>query len=92
MKTKTSNKKNILVYGAGEAGNQLINSLKNNPKFKVVGILDDNKNLKNKVLLGHRVYSLSNLEKLSKIKNISLVFLAIPSLARKRRDQIIKKI
>ena len=92
MDIKTYNKKNILVYGAGEAGSQLINSLKNNPKFKVAGVLDDNKSLENKVLLGHRIYSLSNLEKLSKIKNISLVFLAIPSLARKRRDQIIKKI
>ena len=27
MRTKTSNKKNILVYGAGEAGKQLVASL-----------------------------------------------------------------
>ena len=91
MRTKTS-KKNVLVYGAGEAGRQLVISLKNNPEFKVVGILDDNNQLENKVVLGLKVYSSSNLNKLANTKNVSLVFLAIPSLGRSRRNQIIKKL
>jgi len=41
------NKKNVLIYGAGEAGKQLANSLKKNPQFKVVGFLDDDKKKKN---------------------------------------------
>ncbi len=43
MEAKVSNKKNILVYGAGEAGRQLVISLKNNPEFRVIGVLDDDK-------------------------------------------------
>ena len=91
MRTKTS-KKNVLVYGGGEAGRQLVISLKNNPEFKVVGILDDNNQLENKEVLGLKIYSSSNLNKLATTKNVSLVFLAIPSLGRSRRNQIIKKL
>ena len=48
MKNKSLNKRKVLVYGAGEAGKQLVNSLKNNPEFKVIGFLDDNKKLQKK--------------------------------------------
>ncbi len=92
MVSKTSNKKNILVYGAGEAGIQLVVSLKNNPEFKVVGFLDDNQKLHKKVLLEQTVYSPSDLDKLVGNKNVNLVFLAIPSIGRSKRNQIIKKL
>lgn len=92
MKTQFSNKKNILIYGAGEAGQQLVMSLKNNPEFKVVGFIDDNKKLNKKNLLGHTICSSSNLKKLIISNNVSLVFLAIPSLGRGRRNQIIKRL
>ena len=49
MKNKSLNKRKVLVYGAGEAGKQLVNSLKNNPEFKVIGFLDDNKKLIKKI-------------------------------------------
>ena len=51
MRVKYSKKKNILVYGAGEAGRQLVTSLENNPEFKVIGFLDDNDKLQKKILL-----------------------------------------
>ena len=92
MNVKSSNKKNVLVYGAGEAGRQLVISLENNPEFKVIGFLDDNNQLHKKVLLGQRIYSPSVLEKLVISKDISLVFLAIPSIGRNIRNQIIKKL
>ena len=44
------------------------------------------------VLLGKTVYSSENLENLLKIKNISLVFLALPSISRSKRNQIIQKL
>ena len=84
------NKKNVLIYGAGEAGKQLANSLKKNPQFKVVGFLDDDK--KKKSALGHTVFYSFNLKQLISNKNISLVFLAIPSINRSRRNQIIKRL
>ena len=63
MRAKSS-KKNVLVYGAGEAGKQLVNSLKNNTEYKVVGFLDDNKKLFKKVLLSKTIYSSSDLKNL----------------------------
>ncbi len=92
MNIKYSNKKNVLVYGAGEAGRQLVRSLKNNTEFKVVGFLDDNLKLKKKILLNKKIYSSSDLKKLITSENISLVFLALPSIGRSKRNQIIKKL
>jgi FlaA1/EpsC-like NDP-sugar epimerase len=92
MKDKSSNKKNVLVYGAGEAGKQLVISLKNNPEFKVIGFLDDNVQLHTQVLLGQKIHPSSNLEKFIITKDVSLVFLAIPSIGRSKRNQIIKKL
>ena len=51
MKDYSTYKKNILVYGAGEAGRQLVISLENNPEFQVVGFLDDNHKLHGHTLL-----------------------------------------
>ncbi len=89
---KSSNKQNVLVYGAGEAGRQLVISLENSPKFKVVGFLDDNKLLHRQVLFGQTVYSPSKLEKLIQTKDINLVFLALPSIGRRKRNQIIENL
>ena len=85
-------KKNVLIYGAGEAGSQLCISLENNPEFKVIGFLDDNRKLKGRVLLGQTIYHTSNLEKLLRIRNVSLVFLALPTITRSNRNQIIEKL
>tara|TARA_B100001093_G_C26858475_1_gene1028647 strand:- start:1473 stop:3455 length:1983 start_codon:yes stop_codon:yes gene_type:complete len=89
---KSLNKKNVLVYGAGVAGRQLVIALENSPEFKVVGFLDDNDQLHRQVLLGQTVYSLSKLEKLVKTNDISFVFLALPSISRNKRNQIIEKL
>ena len=92
MRIQSSTKKNVLVYGAGEAGRQLVVSLKNNPKFSVIGFVDDNLRLNKKVLLGKKIYSYNNLKKFVDTKDINLVFLAIPSIGRNKRNQIIKKL
>ena len=42
-KNKSKNKKKVLIYGAGIAGRQLLNSLENNSQFEVIGFLDDDK-------------------------------------------------
>ena len=89
---KNINKKNVLVYGAGDAGRQLVIALENSPEFKVTGFLDDNKQLHRRILLGQTIYSVLNLEKLVKNKNISLVFLALPTISRGKRNQIIEKL
>ena len=67
----------------------MVIALENSPEFKVVGFLDDNINLHRQYLLGKKIYSLDNLEKLIQLKEINLVFLALPSINRQKRNQII---
>ena len=85
----SSTKKNVLVYGAGDAGRQLVSGLENNSKFEVVGFLDDNKQLHRQNLLSKTIYSPLKLEKLIKKKNVNSIFLALPSVSRKKKNQII---
>ena len=89
---KSFRKKNVLIYGAGEAGRQLFVSLENNLEFKVIGFLDDNKSLNGRILLGKTIYSTSNLEKLLRNKNVSIVLLALPTISRNKRNKIIEKL
>lgn len=86
------NKKNVLIYGAGVAGRQLGISLENSPEFSVSGFLDDNHQLQGRVLLGKTVYSPQKIKDLIHIKNINLIFLALPSVERRKRNQIIKNL
>ena len=89
---KFFDKKKVLIYGAGDAGRQLLTALENSSEFKVIGLLDDDSQLNRQILLGQTIYSPSNLERLVKTKNISIVFLALPTIDRVKRNQIIKQL
>ncbi len=89
---KRFSKKKVIVYGAGSAGRQLVLALENSPEFEVSGFIDDNIQLNSQVILGKTVYSPKNLENLFKTKNIFLVFLALPSISRAKRNQIIENL
>lgn len=91
-KNNISNKKNVLIYGAGNAGRQLLLSLEVNKEYKVVGYIDDDNNLHNQILLGKVIYSPSKLEQIIKKKNVSTILLSIPSISRWRKNQIIKNL
>jgi len=85
----SKNKRNVLIYGAGNAGRQLLNSLENNPEMKVVGFLDENPQFHRQIVLGQTVYDPLKVKKLINKKNIALVLLALPLISRIRRNQII---
>jgi len=86
------NKKNVLIYGAGTAGRQLFESLNNNNEFRVIGFLDDDQTLHKQVLLGKKIYNLSKIQNLIETKDINLVLLAIPSINKQRKNEIIKNL
>jgi len=85
-------KKKLLVYGAGIAGQQLVSALKNNYELAVVGFLDDDKQLQGQVLQGQKIFSPSNLPDLIKSKEVQLTVLALPSIKRNRRNEILKNL
>ncbi|RYY79800.1 MAG: polysaccharide biosynthesis protein [Moraxellaceae bacterium] len=82
--------KNILIYGAGAAGNALFNSLKNHPYKRVMGFVDDNPLLIGGRIAGVRIYGSDDLAKLVQRCHIKKVLLAMPSISRSRRREIIE--
>ncbi len=92
IKDRSDSKKNVIIYGAGDAGRQLVVALENSPEFEVVGFFDDNDQLHKQIILGKIIYSPSKLEKLIKTRDVSLVFLALPTIDRSKRNKIIEKL
>jgi FlaA1/EpsC-like NDP-sugar epimerase len=82
----------VVVYGAGSAGRQLVTALANSHEMRVVGFLDDDDRLHGHVLNGQPIYNPADLTSLVPTLNISNVFLAMPSLSRKRRNEILAHI
>ena len=87
---KKSNSKNIVIYGAGDAGAQLAASLIISNKYNLKFFVDDNYDLKGRHIYEIPIYSSKYLFK--EAKNIDQIFLAIPSLTIKERYTLINKI
>jgi FlaA1/EpsC-like NDP-sugar epimerase len=90
LKHKSKFSKKVLVYGAGSAGRQLVSALENSYDLKVVGFLDDDPQLHGQVSQGQKIYPPLKLLDLIKSKEVRLVLLAIPSIGRNRRNEILK--
>ena len=84
-----SQKKNIIIFGAGNAGVQLVTLCHSYDEYRVKGFIDDNLNLKNKKIFGIAVYSRYEINFLIKKYDISEIHLAIPSLPPKQRKKIL---
>jgi FlaA1/EpsC-like NDP-sugar epimerase len=82
----------VLIYGAGITGRQLAAAMVNSHEMQVVGFLDDDDQLNGRVLNGLTIYNLKDLDSLVSTRKISHVLLAMPSLSRKRRNQILSQI
>jgi FlaA1/EpsC-like NDP-sugar epimerase len=80
----------VLIYGAGSAGRQLAAALKTSPAMVVVGFLDDDDRLHGQVLNGLKIYDPASLAYCVPRLRVSQVFLALPSVSRARRNQILE--
>jgi FlaA1/EpsC-like NDP-sugar epimerase len=79
----------VLIYGAGNAGRQLAGAMSNSHEMRVVGFLDDDDRLHGHVLNGISIYSPADLPDLVTTLEVSTVLLAIPSISRHRRNELI---
>jgi FlaA1/EpsC-like NDP-sugar epimerase len=82
----------MLVYGAGDAGQQIAVAMSNSHEVCVVGFLDDDDRLHGHVLNGQPIYAPANLAHLVKAVGVSHVLLALPSISRQRRYQILNQL
>ena len=78
-----------IIYGAGEAGRELAMGLNHSSNFKVVGFVDEDRSLEGAVIQGLQVHASSALPGLIASRQISHVLLAMPSVTRARRAQIV---
>lgn len=78
-----------LIYGAGSAGRQLAAAMASNQEMRVVGYLDDDDRLHGHILNGLPIHSPADMQDLVSSLGISNVLLALPSISRVRRNEII---
>ena len=89
---RMSQRKRVLIYGAGSAGRQLAAGLANSEDMNVIGFVDDDCGLHSSVLSGKNIYAPTNLAELIEALDISILLLAIPSASRQRRNEIIDSV
>ena len=92
LRDKNIIKEKVLIYGAGEAGRQLANTILYSKKMIFLGFIDDNKKL-----IGHKVnnkiiYDSKNLKTIKDKLKIDTILLAIPSLSNERKSLLLEKI
>ncbi|MCD9535872.1 nucleoside-diphosphate sugar epimerase/dehydratase [Photobacterium carnosum] len=82
-------KPNVIIYGAGVAGRQLVNLLRQGDELNPVVYIDDNKKLQCNVLQGLTVYKREQLSRLVAKFDVKQVLLAMPSATRSQRKAIV---
>ena len=87
--SSNSKRKNVVIYGAGSAGRQLSTALMQSNEYSPVAFLDDESKIHGHFINGLEIVSSSNLNRLINKKNVAEILLAIPSISRARRNQII---
>lgn len=88
-KYSTDKLSNTLIYGAGSAGITLSTLLTNNNKYKLKGFVDDNPSLVGNYINGHLVIHPDQVGTFARKKNIKSIIIAIPSLERRRKQEIV---
>ena len=83
-------KQNVVIYGAGLAGLQLLASLRQNSMYQVVAFLDDDLNLQGRQIRGVWVHAPDQISTFRKDHNIQRVLLALPAESHARRKEILE--
>lgn len=81
-----------LIYGAGSAGRQLASAMVNSLEIRVVGFMDDDDRLHGHLLNGLPIHNPADLSEILRISDITDVLLALPSVSRLRRNDILNNL
>ena len=82
----------VVIYGAGVAGRQVAAALANNSEMVVRAFVDDAPQLQGSTLNGLRIYPAAGLQDLVRNQGITDVLMAMPTISRTRRAQIVRTI
>lgn len=87
-------KKNVLIYGAGQSGIITLNTLSQDSKMdiNVIGFIDDNTSKIGKTLAGIKIYSAEEaLNGMLEKRNISDVIISIQNISATRKTEIVNR-
>ncbi|WP_018875701.1 nucleoside-diphosphate sugar epimerase/dehydratase [Thioalkalivibrio sp. ALE31] len=82
----------VIVFGAGEAGVQLLSGLKAGGRFRVVAFVDEDRSLQGSSIDGIPVHKPAQLARLIDRFRVGRVLLAIPSATRQERRRILEQL
>jgi FlaA1/EpsC-like NDP-sugar epimerase len=78
-----------LIYGAGVSGAQIGSSLQRSGQYYLVGYLDENTQLRHKIINGLTIYSVDEIDALVNRYGVTDILLALPSISQSRRNEIL---
>ena len=81
-------KKPVVIYGAGSAGLELLNSLFHGRDYAPIAFIDDDRQFHGLTISGYRVYPPSEIPRLGRDFRVEVVLLAMPKLSHSRRREI----
>lgn len=81
-----------LIYGAGSSGVALLLGLRNDPKFKIIGFVDDDPTLHGRTLQNLPISSPTILPYIHGRYGVTQVLLAMPSMPRERKRQLVDQL
>ena len=84
--------KPVAVYGAGDAGCQLVSALDRGWEYRPVLFIDDNPALVGRIVYGRKVYHSGKLQELVDQQLIDQVLLAMPSLSESQRKAVVRRL
>jgi len=80
----------VIIYGAGSSGAQLVAALQMSRQLRPVAFIDDSPALYRQEVNGLKVYSFSQLSHLIEKHDVNDLLLAMPSISRGKRHNIIR--
>lgn len=79
----------LLIYGAGHSGMQIASALRQSGQYFLAGYVDDSPQYQGSSINGLMVYSPNEIERLIETHGVSDILLAMPSIGRSRRNEIL---
>lgn len=87
---KRRGRKPLLIYGAGEAGRQLVNALRQGPDYEPIAFVDDDVAMHGAQVAGLKVLAPAAVPRVVQTTQVRTILLAMPSTPRARRREIIE--
>ena len=81
-----------MIYGAGSSGMALLTALRNDPRFRIIGFLDDDPILHGRTLQNLRIDNPARLPVLMERHKIRKILLALPSVSRARKRLLVDQL